>query len=131
MPELHISPLYVAIIAVLMAVLSTATGAMRGKTSIALGDGGHSGMALAIRRFGNLSEYAAMALLILVLMELQGVQERWLHLYGILLVAFRLLHPVVLFDTMDAPAWRKAGRFVSAAGTALLILAGAALLVLR
>ena len=129
MPAIHVAPLYVAIIAILMAVLSTLTGAMRARAEVALGDGGNTRLALAIRRFGNLSEYAAMALLVLAMMEVQGIAERWLHLYGGLLVALRLLHPLVLFDDMGAPAWKKAGRFVSAAGTALLMLIGAIALI--
>lgn len=125
MTVLTVTPTYAAAIACLMAVLSTWTGAMRGKTGIALGDGGDSGLALTIRRFGNLSEYAAMALLLLLVMELNGVGERYLHAYGIALLTLRLIHPIILFDNMDAPIWKKAGRFISAAGTALLLIIGA------
>lgn len=126
-----ITPLYAALVAILMAVLSTRVGVMRGRHAVALGGGGVPPLSLAIRQFGNLSEYAAMALLVLLLLELEGVSTAWLHAYGATLVALRLLHPIALFDTMDAPFWKKAGRFVSAAGTAaLLMIGGIALLVL-
>ncbi|MEO0636821.1 MAG: MAPEG family protein [Pseudomonadota bacterium] len=121
---LTISPIYVAAIAILMAVLSTRVGILRGKHNVALGDGGNAELALGIRRFGNLSEYAAMAALLLVMMELVGVAPYWLHAYGITLVALRLIHPIILFDSMDAPLWKKGGRFVAAAGTAALMMAG-------
>ena len=124
MLELAVSPIYVAIISIWMAVLSTLAGAKRGATGIPLGDGGRSDLALAVRRFGNLSEYAAILLILLVLMEVKGVEDQWLHLYGSTLVALRILHPFVLFDDMGVPFWRKAGRFVSAGGTALLLLSG-------
>ena len=124
MLELAVSPIYVALIAILMAVLSTLAGAKRGATGIPLGDGGRSDLALAVRRFGNLSEYAAILLILLVLMEVKGVQDQWLHLYGSTLVTLRILHPFVLFDDTDVPFWRKAGRFVSAGGTALLLFSG-------
>lgn len=130
MIDVSIAPIYAAIIALLMAVLSIWTGFMRGKTGVALGDGGNSAMALAIRRFGNLSEYAAVAILLLLLMEMQGVAGHLLHAYGISLVALRLIHPIILFDDMSAPAWKKVGRFVSAAGTAALLVIGAVTLVL-
>jgi hypothetical protein len=94
-----------------------------------LGYGGHDDLRLAARRFGNLSEYAAMALLLMLLMELQNVPAQWLHIYGTLLVAFRLLHPFVLFDSMDAPLWKKAGRFIAATGTALLFVIAAVILI--
>lgn len=86
-------------------------------------------MALAVRRFGNLSEYAAMAILLLLLMELKGISAHWLHAYGATLVALRLLHPFILFDDMAAPMWKKAGRFIAGAGTALLLVTGAVAIV--
>ena len=52
----------------------------------------------------------------------------FLHVYGAVLIVLRLLHPMVLFDTVDAPVWKKAGRFVSAAGTAGLFVAAAFIL---
>ncbi|MEO0495904.1 MAG: MAPEG family protein [Pseudomonadota bacterium] len=116
---------YAAMIAILMAVLSTMTAMTRGKTGIALGDGGNSTMALSIRRFGNLSEYAAMAIVMLLLMELAGVNSFWLHAYGVSLVLLRLLHPFILFDTMEASSAMKAGRFIAGAGTAALLIASA------
>ncbi|EDQ34638.1 putative relative of glutathione S-transferase, MAPEG superfamily [Hoeflea phototrophica DFL-43] len=130
MTAVTITPIYAAAIALLMAALSTWTGVMRGKTGVALGDGGNAAMALAIRRFGNLSEYAAVAILLLLLMELRGIEDHLLHAYGIVLVLLRLIHPIVLFDDTNAPAWKKAGRFVSAAGTAALLIIGAVTLIM-
>ena len=125
MPMLTVTPIYAALIAILMAVLSTRVGFMRGSHEVALGDGGKPSLALAIRQFGNLSEYAAVVLLLMLLMELQGVSADRLHLFGAVFVALRLIHPVILFDTMEAPMWKKAGRFVSAGGTAALMMIGA------
>lgn len=87
-------------------------------------------MALAIRRFGNLAEYAAMAVLVLLLLELKGVSAVWLHVYGSALVAFRLLHPFILFDDVPVPKWKRIGRFVAAAGTASLLLIGSIALII-
>ena len=128
--SLVVTPLYAGLIAVLMAVLSTRVGLLRGRYGVALGDGGQPELALAIRRFGNLSEYAAMAVVVLGLMELTGWSSGWLHAYGLALVAFRLIHVVVLFDDMGAPGWKKAGRGVAAAGTAALLALGGVALVI-
>ena len=125
MAPLIITSFYAALLALLMAVLSTAASVQRGKHNIVLGDGGEPSLALAIRRFGNLAEYAAMAVVMLALMELAGVDSWWLHAYGSALVALRLLHPFMLFERTDAPLWQKAGRFVAAAGTAALLCAAA------
>jgi len=114
--------IYAGIISTLMAVLSTMAAMKRGATGIALGDGGNPSLALSLRRFGNLSEYAAMAIVMLLLMELAGVPAIWLHAYGIALVAVRLLHPFILFDTMDASTAMTLGRLFAGAGTAALLL---------
>ncbi|MEM9435945.1 MAG: MAPEG family protein [Pseudomonadota bacterium] len=125
---ISITLIYAAIIAGLMAVLSTMAAMKRGATGVALGDGGNRDLALSVRRFGNLSEYAAMAIVMLLLMEMAGVAPIWLHAYGIALVAVRLLHPIILFDTMEASAGMKFGRFVAGAGTAALLLSSGVVL---
>jgi uncharacterized membrane protein YecN with MAPEG domain len=128
---ISVTLVYAAIIAGLMAVLSTMAAMKRGATGVALGDGGNRDLALSLRRFGNLSEYAAMAIVMLLLMELAGVAQFWLHTYGIALVTVRILHPFILFDTMEASAAMKFGRFVAGAGTAaLLLVSGVVLMVI-
>jgi len=125
MIDVTVTPFYAAIIAILMAALSIWVGVTRGRTSVALGDGGNSALALATRRFGNLSEYAAIVLFLMLMMELKGASETYLHAYGLILVLLRLLHPVVLFDDVDAPTWKKIGRFIAAAGTAAMMIVAA------
>ncbi|MEO1110516.1 MAG: MAPEG family protein [Pseudomonadota bacterium] len=126
---ISITLIYAAIIAALMAILSTMAAMKRGTTRIALGDGGNRDLALSLRRFGNLSEYAAMAIVMLLLMEMAGVAPVWLHAYGIALISVRLLHPFILFDTMEASSAMKFGRFVAGAGTAALLLVSGVVLV--
>lgn len=130
MIDISVTPVYAAIVAFMMAALSTAVGMLRGKCSVALGDGQIPELALAIRRFGNLSEYAAMAILLMLLMELRGIEPRWLHVYGATLVVLRLIHPLVLFDDMNAPILKKVGRGLSAGGTAMLFVAAGIALIL-
>jgi uncharacterized membrane protein YecN with MAPEG domain len=100
-----------------------------GVTGIALGDAGNRDLALSPRRFGNLSENAARAIVMLLLMELAGVTPIWLHTYGIALVYVLLAHPFILFDTMETSGAMKSGRFVAGAGTAALLLASGVVLV--
>lgn len=129
MPEIAI--MYTGIVATLFAVLSTLVSIRRGQTNTPLGHGHDRGLELAIRRFGNLSEYGAMACLVLLLLELSGTPAAWLHAYGGALVGFRLLHPVPLFCDPDSPMWMKSARFVAAAGTAGLLLVGGVTLIVR
>ncbi|MEM8592296.1 MAG: MAPEG family protein [Pseudomonadota bacterium] len=128
MPE--ITMLYAGLMAVLFAMLSTAAAMKRGATNTPYGDGGGPELGLALRRFGNLAEYAAMALVIMLLLELSGAAPVWLHTYGAALIAFRVLHPFVIFADPDASLALKIGRFIAAAGTAgLLAIGGVALLI--
>ncbi|MEZ4227325.1 MAG: MAPEG family protein [Polyangiaceae bacterium] len=127
MPEVAL--LYTGLLAIAFAVLSTLVSIRRGQTNIPLGHGQDRRLELAVRRFGNLSEYGPMACLVLVLLEMSGTSSGWLHAYGIALVGFRSLHPVSLFCDPDSPLWMKSARFVSAAGTAALLLAGGIALV--
>ncbi|MEM6467233.1 MAG: MAPEG family protein [Pseudomonadota bacterium] len=124
MLELVVSPIYVGLTCLLMAVLATRVAILRGVYGVALGNGGAPPLALAIRHFGNLSEYAAAVLLLLVVMELTGVAGPWLHAYGLSFLVLRLVHPFVLFSRMDAPFVQKVGRFVVGAGTAMLLVIG-------
>ena len=124
----EVTALYAAIIAIVMAVLSTIVAVLRSRHEVALGEGKSGELALPIRRFGNLTEYAPIVILLLLLMENAGVSAGALHAYGSVFVVLRIIHPLILFDTMGAPIWKKAGRFVSGAGTALLMLIGAGVL---
>ncbi len=130
MDTIQVTPVYAAIIAVLMAVMATRTAMLRGKYETGLGDGGHAELRLWRRRFGNLSEYAAMVLLLMLLMELRGASSFWLHAYGLVFVALRLLHPFILFDDTRVPMAMKLGRGLAGGGTALLLVIGAVVLVL-
>lgn len=120
-----VTPFYAALLALFIAALGTMVSLGRGKYDVALGSGASAPLELMRRRFGNQVEWVPLALLMLLLMELGGTGAYWLNAYGTVLVALRLLHAVVLFDTMEAPLWKKAGRFVAAAGTAMLVIAAA------
>ena len=127
---LTVAPVYIGAIAILMALLAGRTSFLRNTYDAPLGDGGAAALFLAQRRFGNLSEYAAVALLILVALELTGTDPFWLHIYGGSFLIFRLVHPFMLFDSNDAPLWQKAGRFVCSMGTSILLVTGGVALML-
>lgn len=119
---IEITPIYAGLTGVLMAALSIRVGLLRGKHQVGLGDGGHADLALGIRRFGNLSEYAPMIMILMLLMEIKGTDTTVLHIYGTVFIILRLIHPVILFSDMPSPMWKKTGRFISAGGTALLMI---------
>ena len=130
MLEISITPIYTAITVVIMVVLAVRAATSRNKFKVALGDGGNSDMAVILRGFGNLAEYAPVVLLLLFFMEIKGVEAQLLHAYGAVFILLRILHPIALFGKGPVPKWKRFGRASSAGGTLLLMLIGAAALLI-
>ena len=117
----HISSLYAALLAFVWLVLFGSIGRLRTNLNVPLGDGGHPALILAIRRYANFVECVPLALLLLVLADLNGATPMWLHALGIILVVSRIAHPFGLaIETMQ-----KAARMIGAGGTLFVTLASA------
>lgn len=114
----HITILYAGLLGVLSLVLSFFAGSMRGKTGVSIGDGGKIELLLAMRRHANFVEYVPLALILIMLLEMNGVGATAIHSLGAALVVCRIAHAVGLkADTMQGM-----GRLIGAAGTALVTL---------
>ena len=88
----RITLLFAALHAVLVVVLAARVAMFRYNAKIALGDGGDKVMTRRMRAHGNLIENAPLALLLLGLLELSGLDARWLWGFGGALLLGRLLH---------------------------------------
>ena len=77
---MEITLLYTSLIAVLAVFLSFKTGLVRGKTNTMLGEGDSSELLQSMRAFGNLVEYAPLALILLALLATTPLSKRinWL-----------------------------------------------------
>ncbi|MGZ9109207.1 MAG: MAPEG family protein [Micavibrio sp.] len=117
-----ITPIYAAVLTVLLVVLMLRVVRLRWTHKVGLGDGGVAELRQAIRVHGNLVETGLWALLLLFMMEWSGVQPVWLHVYGIALVVARFLHAWGVTHSPDASFGRTAGTVI----TAVLLLTGAA-----
>ena len=71
MVTISITPIYMALTALIMAVLAVRAALARGKYRVAIGDGGIDQMSVVVRGFGNLIEYAPAIILLLFFMEHQ------------------------------------------------------------
>ena len=112
----HITLLYAGLLGLLSLVLSYFCGSLRGKTGVSIGDGGNTELLLAMRRHANFVEYVPLALLLIALLEMQGISTTAIHVLGAGLVVCRTAHAVGLkADTMQG-----IGRLVGAGGTALI-----------
>ncbi|MEM7708764.1 MAG: MAPEG family protein [Pseudomonadota bacterium] len=87
-----VTALYAGALAILVIYLSFRVAMMRRAGGIGIGDGGNSSLSKAIRVQGNAVEYVPLALVLLLLLELNGAQAAMLHALGGTLVLARVLH---------------------------------------
>lgn len=104
-----ITPVYAVSLAVLMLILWVNVTKTRAAKSISIGNGGDVNLHEKIRRHGNFIEWAPFILLLMLLAELRGVADIWLHLAGILLLVSRILHPFGLKADNSAHVLRIVG----------------------
>ena len=115
---LTITALYAGVLGLMSLALAMPAGRLRGATKISVGDGGDPDLLLAMRRQANFLEYVPLFLIILGVLELNGVAALPLHVLGAGMVVARIAHAVGLRgDTIQG-----AGRLVGAMGTMLVSL---------
>lgn len=117
--------LYAGLLAILVQAMGGSVGATRGRLKIPLGDGGNPELIVKTRRHMNAVENVPLALLLIALIELNGMPKLWIHVLGASLVVARIVHPFGLkMDSINEPA-----RIFGAAVTALVTVAAAAILI--
>lgn len=124
---MQITLLYGGLMAVLMLALSWNVVRLRRHLSIGIGDGNNPELARAIRVQANLLEYAPLVLILLALLEADGLGAAWLHLAGATLVVCRLLHAYGL----SRSAGTSVGRFFGTLGTWIVLALLAVTAILR
>ncbi len=83
---------YAALLGLLYIALSVRTLRMRKNLRIAVGDGGSAEMLRAMRVHANFAEYTPIALLLIAMAELNGVNALIIHALGAALLLGRLSH---------------------------------------
>lgn len=89
---LSVTPIYIAILGLLFVPITLRVGAFRLKNKVDLGDGGSDDLLRRIRSQANFVETVPLAVVLLVVMELMGAGDTWLHALGATLVIARVLH---------------------------------------
>jgi uncharacterized protein len=107
-----VTPLYTALLALWLLVLSVRVIQERRAAHVSLGSGGNTRLERAIRGQANFIEYVPVALLMLLVLELARFSIYLLHLLGLTLLLARLLHGYAF-------AYTAQSRFGRSAGTAL------------
>jgi uncharacterized membrane protein YecN with MAPEG domain len=117
-----ITLLYAALCTLLVLALAARVIAFRFRNRIGLGDGGNPELQRRIRVHANAIEYLPLALLLLGGMELNGIDDAWIHGFGATLLLSRVLHAWGL----SRHGGTSVGRFSGTVLTFLLMLAMAA-----
>ena len=95
---LSVTPLYTALLGLIFIPYTLRVGLYRVKNDILIGDGGDAELLRRIRGQGNFIETVPLALILLIVMELIGAGNNWLHSLGALLVFGRLAHYVAMTE---------------------------------
>ena len=108
-----ITAMYAGLLGLLMLILSFRVVAVRRSTAIGLGDGGNALLLSRIRIHGHFAEYVPLALLLMLILELNGASAPWLHGLGIALVVGRLAHAQGLGQSAGTSAGRLVGNLLT------------------
>jgi uncharacterized membrane protein YecN with MAPEG domain len=119
----EITALYLALTSLLFLGLSYRVAAQRKQAKVGLGIGDDPVLEQAVRIQANLAEYAPVALLLMLVYELNGGAVWLLHLAGAVFVIGRVLHAQGLASSAGTSFGRIAG--MMATWGVILILAAA------
>jgi uncharacterized protein len=111
-----ITALYAGLLGLMSIAIAYKAGSARGKAGISIGHGDNMDLLLAMRRHANFAEFVPMALILIALLEMNGIPKLAVHGLGASLVVFRACHAL----GMRVDSVSGTGRYVGAAGTALL-----------
>lgn len=128
---MSITPAYAGLLTLVFVALSIRViGARRG-ARVSLGDGGDRALLRRQRVHANFAEYVPLALVLMLLAELQGVPPPVLHGLGLALLAGRLVHAAGVSREPEDFKLRITGMgltFTALVSAALINLAGGTLL---
>lgn len=111
-----VTALYAGLLGLIAIGIAFRAGRLRGQLGVSVGDGGNGDLLCAMRRHANFTEWVPLALLLIALLELNGVNEAAIHWLGAVLVFSRIAHAVgIRPDTM-----KTLPRFIGAVGTVLV-----------
>ncbi len=125
-----ITAAYVAVLALLYAMLSLQVVRLRRRNRVAFGDSGNTALRSAIRAHAHFSEYVPIIALMAAFLEASGLAATRIHiLMGTFLIA-RLLHPFGMYAKPGTLQF-TIGRVGGMAGTSFVMIACALAILVR
>ncbi len=89
-----ISALYAGLLGLLAFVLAAGVGRVRLSSGVSIGDDGNKEVIAAMRRHANFIEFVPLCLILIGLLELNGVGSTVIHALGATLLVSRICHAV-------------------------------------
>lgn len=108
-----VTAFYAGLLGVLMLFLAFRVVAVRRATAIGLGDGGNALLFSRIRIHGNAAEYVPLALLLMLMLEINGTSAGWLHVLGLSLLIGRVAHAQGLSTSTGVSPGRLVGNVLT------------------
>ena len=124
--QIQTTLLFAAIFGILHVFFTLRVGGYRFRSGISLGDGGDKELLNRIRAHGNFTENVPIALLLLLLVDLNGASDNTIMILGSILLVSRILHYVMIVSRRLPIVFRP----LSMIGTLGTILACSILLLL-
>ena len=112
-----ITALYAGLLGLVAIAIAVVIGRVRGSTGISVGDGGNLELIAAMRRHANFIEFVPMTLILIGLLELNGVGSTTIHVMGGTLFVSRVSHAIGYGTTESLGVFRAIG----AVGSTLLL----------
>lgn len=107
---LPVTALYAAILTLILMALAINVTLHRRKLRVGLGDGSNPVMLRMVRIHGNAVEYIPIAVLLMVVYELNGGSHTILHVCGCALILGRVLHAAGLWNSDGQSPGRALGQ---------------------
>ncbi len=113
---------YAAVLALIITALGINVTVHRVKLKVSLGDGGNPEMLRMIRLHGNAIEYVPLALMLMLIYEINGGLPIALHIAGVALIVARLIQTAAMWGTEAPRPGRGIGQTLTWASIAALAL---------
>jgi uncharacterized protein len=123
-----ITAFYLAVLALLYAVLGLQVSRLRRGNRVLFGDGDNIKLRSAIRAHANFAEYVPIIALMVAMLEMSGMSATWVHLLMAALLLARLLHPLGMY--VGPRTWQFQICRVGGIALTITVLIAAALLIL-
>lgn len=110
---MHITGIYAALAVLLILLLAARVSLRRKEAKVGIGDGGDAALLRRIRAHANAVENVPFALLLLLVLELNQTRPLWLHVFGCVLIAGRILHAIGLSRSSMVSSGRFLGTLLT------------------